>query len=362
MWETLLQSALQWSFVFLLLVNLWKTTGMNYLEDLELGFPETRPFWQDSSTPWGDVTPCQYIINAQIRNMSLHTSLQVYTISASMRYGHTTNQTRSVIPKISTRWKPWCWIQRWWFLTVDQANKKPFKSPDGLTSTRCFRCSCLFSVEGFCLLCLRKDAHMQPHWNRPCIEPAQFFGSSYWSYCLDRGWCQLHNLDHIFVMQNMVFATHLSQGDVKQVHRTTATISGSMWSVLLTRHLELRYQFHIEMATYINVPSIRLSWPSLSLWVYDKEHEFCGPCPSHPKTKRIAIPVDLCWSILDQPDYNTLQQPGLGRLLHAAAPHKGVLKVFQQGFWVNMRYCESDGTMRNDSRARIDDNWTQDSV
>ena len=61
-----IQSALQWSFVFLLLVNLRKTTGMNCLEDLELAFPEIKPFCHDSSTPFG-VTPHHVnTINAQI--------------------------------------------------------------------------------------------------------------------------------------------------------------------------------------------------------------------------------------------------------------------------------------------------------
>lgn len=86
-----IQSTLQWSFVFLLLLNLRKTTGMNYLEDLELAFPEIQPFCQDSSTPFG-VTPHHVnTVNAQI--FHTHTSWQVYTISATMRYDHTTNQT-----------------------------------------------------------------------------------------------------------------------------------------------------------------------------------------------------------------------------------------------------------------------------
>ena len=71
-------------------------------------------------TIWGDATSCQY---NQCTHLP-HTIWQVYTISASMRYDHTTNQTHpspSITPKISAGWRPWCWIQQWWFLTVDQA-------------------------------------------------------------------------------------------------------------------------------------------------------------------------------------------------------------------------------------------------
>ena len=99
---------------------------------------------------------------------------------------------------------------------------------------------------------------------------------SCWSCCLDWGWCQLHNLDNIFIMQNMVFATHLSQRDVKQWNCSSHNCYHcSMWSAFLTRHLELQP----------SIPSSWLKWQPTStyhssvnpglVWDY-KEHEFCG--------------------------------------------------------------------------------------
>lgn len=355
-----IQSALQWSFVFLLLVNLRKTTGMNYLEDSELAFPEIKPFCHDSSTPFG-VTPHHVnTINAHI----FHTQFDKF-IRSVPRWGMTIRQIKHIHHHPSPQKYPqgggldvgssnggsWRLIRPQTFL----------KSPDGLTSTtRALGAPVFFPWRAFAFSALAGETATRlksaMHWTlTDCF--------SCWSYCLDWGWCQLHNLDHIFVMQNMVFATHLSQGDVKQWNCSSHNCYHcSMWFVFLTRHLELQPSIPSSWLKWQPTSTYHLSVNPGLVWDYDKEHEFCGLCPSHSKTKWSTIPVDACWLILDQPDCNTLQQPGLGRLLHAAAPHKGVLEVFQQGFWVNMRYFESGGTGRNNSHAQIDDNWIQDSV
>lgn len=314
---------------------------------------------------WNKTVLPGFLYTIQCTNLQ-HTSWQVYTISASMRYDHTTNQTHpSPLDHPSPQKYPqggsldvgssdggsWRLIRPQTFL----------KSPDGLTSTtRALGAPVFFPWRAFAFSALAGETATRlksaMHWTlTDCF--------SCWSCCLDWGWCQLHNLDHIFVMQNMVFATHLSQGDVKQWNCSSHNCYHcSMWFVFLTRHLELQPSIPSSWLKWQPTSTYHLSVNPGLVWDYDKEHEFCGLCPSHSKTKWSTIPVDPCWLILDQPDCNTLQQPGLGRLLHAAAPHKGVLEVFQQGFWVNMRYFESGGTGRNNSHAQIDDNWIQDSV
>lgn len=202
----------------------------------------------------------------------------------------------------------------------------------------------------------------QPDWSRPCIETRLSF-------------VLLILLLGLGLMSASQFGSHLRHAKYGLCHtpvsRKCQTVElfiaqllplQHVRSVFLTRHLELQPSMPSSWLKWQPTSTCHLSVNPGLVWNYDKEHEFCGLCPSHSKTKWSTIPVDACWLMLGQPDCNTLQQPGLGRLLHAAAPHKGVLEVFQQGFWVNMRYFESGGTGRNNSHAQTDDNWIQDSV